>query len=88
VRCSCRKPKPGLALDWLEQHPDNDPSLSIMVGDSGSDLQLARNLAAAVGGCASVQIGGANLSEVPDASFDSLWEFAVAVEHARRELGG
>ena len=88
ARCSCRKPKPGLALDWLEEHPDIDPSLSIMIGDSGSDLQLAGNLAAVVGGCASIQIGGADLREVPDASFDCLWEFAIAVEHARSEVGG
>ena len=80
--CSCRKPRPGLILDWLKQHPDSSASLSIMVGDSDSDFELARNVAAVVGGCASVHIGATG-SDDADASFDSLWEFALAVEKAR-----
>lgn len=86
--CNCRKPSPGLILDWLEQHPHSEPSLSIMVGDSQSDLELAHNVAAAVGGCASVRIGGhASLGTAADATFDSLWEFAVAVVRANKEQG-
>jgi histidinol-phosphate phosphatase family protein len=84
--CACRKPRPGLALDWLGQHPDIEPSLSIMVGDSQSDLELAHNVSDASGGCASIQIGRRALrGAVADASFDSLWDFAVAVAHAREE---
>ena len=86
-RCGCRKPRPGLVLDWLGRHPDSEPLLSIVVGDSLSDLELAHNVAAAAGACASVQIGGASSGGVADASFDSLWEFAVAVGHARGERG-
>lgn len=86
AECACRKPAPGLVLDWLRQHPDSDPSLSIMIGDSRSDIELAHNVAAASGGCASIQIGrSANNGAVANASFDSLWDFAVAVEHALRE---
>jgi histidinol-phosphate phosphatase family protein len=85
--CPCRKPRPGLVLDWLGRHPYSDPLLSIVVGDSLRDLELAHNVAAAVGGCASIQIGGAGLRGVADASFDSLWDFAVAVRHARGEQG-
>jgi histidinol-phosphate phosphatase family protein len=86
--CACRKPRPGLVLDWLGQHPDTEPSLSIMVGDSQSDLELAHNVAAASGGCASIHIGGrTRRGPVADASFDSLWDFAVAVARAREELG-
>ncbi|MCV7177486.1 D-glycero-alpha-D-manno-heptose-1,7-bisphosphate 7-phosphatase [Mycolicibacterium sphagni] len=84
--CDCRKPKPGLVLDWLRQHPDCVPSLSIMVGDSQSDLELAHNVAATVGGCESIQIGDhTQLDCCADASFDSLWDFAVAVGQARGE---
>lgn len=86
-RCGCRKPRPGLVLDWLGRHPDSEPLLSIVVGDSLSDLELAHNVAAAAGAYASVQIGGASSGGVADASFDSLWEFAVAVGHARGERG-
>lgn len=86
--CACRKPRPGLVLDWLGEHPDCEPLLSIMVGDSLSDLELARNVAAAAGGCVSIQIRGrASLRGFADASFDSLWDFAVAVGHAREEQG-
>ena len=60
----------------------------MMVGDSQSDVELARNVADAVGGCVSIQIGGrASLGVVADAIFDSLWDFAVAVGQARGEHG-
>jgi histidinol-phosphate phosphatase family protein len=86
--CACRKPKPDLVLDWLRRHPRTEPSLSIMAGDSQSDLELARNVAAATGGCASIQIGRrTSRGGVADASFDSLWDFAVAVARAQEEQG-
>lgn len=81
--CACRKPRPGLVLDWLGRHPEVDPSLSVIAGDSLSDLELARNVAAAVGGCASISIGGAEPAAIADASFDSLLDFALTVAHAR-----
>lgn len=82
VGCACRKPRPGLVLDWLGQHPDSELLLSIMVGDSLGDLELARNV-----GCGSIHIGDASLEGIADASFDSLWDFADAVGHARGEQG-
>ena len=84
--CACRKPRPGLVLDWLGEHPATESTLSIIVGDSQSDLELAHNVAIAVGGCASIHIGGCAQGGVTaDASFDSLWDFAVAVGDALRE---
>lgn len=82
--CECRKPEPGLVLDWLSSRPLVAPALSIVVGDSQSDHQLALNVAAAAGGCASISIGNSSLEEHADASFDSLWEFAAAVDECRR----
>ena len=87
AECSCRKPRPGLVLEWLVHHPHNDPKLSIIAGDSRSDLEMARNVAGAVGGCMSAQIGRTSMAGLADASFDSLWDFAVAVEQVREEQG-
>lgn len=80
--CACRKPQPGLVMQWLEQHSDSEPRLSIVVGDSTSDLELARNVAAITGGCGSVYIGD-EAADNADVSFPSLWEFARAVGQAR-----
>ena len=77
--CRCRKPQPALVLDWLSRHPHIDPTLSVIVGDTQSDLELAQNVAAVVGGCASIKIGNAELRAAADASFDTLWDFAIAV---------
>ena len=82
--CRCRKPKPGLVLDWLDRHPRIDGSLSIVVGDSATDIELARRVATTTGGCASVHIGDSGFRLDADASFESLWDFAVAVEKGRR----
>lgn len=87
ANCPCRKPSPGLVLEWLGQNPDNHSSLSIVAGDSGSDLELARNVATKTGGCASIQIGSDDLGGGADVSFDSLWDFALAVDHVRKERG-
>lgn len=86
-RCSCRKPSPRLLLDWLDQHPDADPTLSVMVGDSTSDLLLAQNVAALTGGCTSVHIGPpGDVNSGADISFNSLQEFTYAVISAHKEL--
>ena len=44
--CKCRKPSPGMLIQAIEKY-NIDPSLSIMVGDSISDMQAA--FAAGVG---------------------------------------
>jgi histidinol-phosphate phosphatase family protein len=85
AECECRKPSPGLVLDWLARHPESEPALSIVVGDSLTDLELARSVAAATGGCVSIHIDSAVSSGIADASFESLWDFTVAVGHAREE---
>jgi histidinol-phosphate phosphatase family protein len=86
AECACRKPRTGLVVGWLQDHPGIDPSLSVMVGDSQSDMELAKRVAVEVGGCASVQIGQRGVQGVvADASFDSLWDFAIAVESALQE---
>lgn len=83
--CACRKPRPGLVLDWLADNPGCDPRLSLIVGDSVSDLNLARNVAARVGECAAVHItSGAEVGEAA-LSAASLWDFAVEVAAARGE---
>ncbi|MDK2596539.1 D-glycero-beta-D-manno-heptose 1,7-bisphosphate 7-phosphatase [Pseudoalteromonas obscura] len=38
--CDCRKPKPGMILQAIEEH-NIDPEQSIMVGDKVSDMQAA-----------------------------------------------
>lgn len=83
--CPCRKPRAGLVLDWLAHNADIEGALSVVVGDSESDIKLAHEVATATGGCASIQIGvRSDAAAKADASFDSLWDFAVAVEHVRR----
>ena len=36
--CECRKPKPGLLLEALARHPDQDKQRSWMVGDRATDV--------------------------------------------------
>lgn len=85
--CGCRKPQTGLITQWLDEHPKSEPSLSIVVGDSKSDLELARNVAVTSGGCISIQIGQlTDCSLRPHATFNSLWDFALAIEQAYRRL--
>jgi len=88
ARCGCRKPRPGLVLGWLDEHPDVDHSLSIVIGDSRSDIELAHQVAQTTGECASIRIGEHTDSKrVADARFNSLWDFASAVESIRAEGG-
>jgi len=82
--CACRKPRTGLILDWLATRPQIEPALSIMAGDSPSDLELARNLAAEAGGCGYIHIGNSSTEGV-DAAFDSLWDFATSVARVQGE---
>jgi len=56
--CECRKPRPGLASAWLAEHPTCAAHLSVMVGDSASDIAMARLLAAETGGCRAIGVGG------------------------------
>jgi D-glycero-D-manno-heptose 1,7-bisphosphate phosphatase len=75
--CPCRKPRAGLALDWLAAHPAVDGAFSAMVGDSPSDMGMATSLAAVTGGCAAVLIGDAEAET--RFRHTSLLEFALEV---------
>ena len=44
-QCDCRKPKPGLFQQAFRDFPDVSPSNSLLIGDSVSDIECARNLA-------------------------------------------
>lgn len=83
--CMCRKPHPGMVVDWLGGHPDNESMLSVVVGDSASDLELARNVAVITGGCVAVHITNGGAQGDADLCFASLLDFAAEVAHAREE---
>ena len=74
-----RKPNPGMALQAQKDFPQIDFSKSIMVGNSLSDMQFARNA-----GMYSVFIASTEPEilfphELIDARFNSLLEFANAI---------
>lgn len=75
-RCRCRKPLPGMALRWLRDHPRVDPSRSVVVGDSDSDIAMGVALSRITGGCRTVRIGADDPHA--SASFPSLAAFAAA----------
>lgn len=79
--CPCRKPRPGLALDELSAHPTLEGALSIMVGDTPSDIEMGRRLGAATGGSAVVRIAG-EIDPSADATFPDLAAFASAISAA------
>lgn len=43
-QCDCRKPKPGLFLQAFHDFPDASPSNGVVIGDSLSDIEGARNI--------------------------------------------
>lgn len=43
-QCNCRKPLPGLFDQARARYPDIEAATSIMIGDSASDIEFARNL--------------------------------------------
>lgn len=74
VRCNCRKPDIGLALQAKEVFPDIDFSKSVVVGDSLSDMEFAKRI-----GALRVKIGYDLNSENFDYCFDSLLEFSLNI---------
>lgn len=80
--CACRKPSPGMAIGYLDANPDVDGSLSIMVGDTDSDIEMARRLATATGGCVAVRVDD-TVDPRANLTFTGLAEFAAAVDAAR-----
>lgn len=82
ARCACRKPRTGLARMWLSRHRDVRGDLSVMVGDSRSDIEMARRLGRHTGGCDAVHIRHDDQPAVvgPLLSYPSLAAFASEVE--------
>lgn len=58
IKCSCRKPEPGLLLKAAEKY-NIDLSKSYMVGDSVRDVQAGQRA-----GCKSVYIGDKDIEEI------------------------
>ncbi len=42
--CNCRKPKPGMAYQAKKDYPEIDFTMSIMVGDTLSDMEFGKTL--------------------------------------------
>lgn len=81
--CNCRKPKTGLFEQAMQDFPAIKPETSVMMGDSLSDMEAARNF-----GIAAVLIAGdaenrgpgrEKAQELADASFASLPEAVDAI---------
>jgi D-glycero-D-manno-heptose 1,7-bisphosphate phosphatase len=43
-QCTCRKPLPGLFEQAVAEFPEIDASISVMIGDSFSDIEFGRRL--------------------------------------------
>ena len=76
-----RKPNTGMALQAKKDFPQIDFSKSIMVGNKLTDMQFARKA-----GMHAVFIASTNPEivfphELIDARYNSLFEFAVALQH-------
>lgn len=83
--CDCRKPRPGMATDYLREHPEIDGSRSLMIGDTASDVEMGRRLALETGGGATIRIAAADDPEA-DLTAPSLTALAAAVAaHLRPE---
>ena len=75
--CDCRKPAPGMALSYLAQHPEVDAALSVMVGDTESDIEMGRRLGARTGGTMTVRLDAVDDPHA-DVTFPTLAAFAAA----------
>jgi D-glycero-D-manno-heptose 1,7-bisphosphate phosphatase len=76
--CDCRKPRPGMATQYLAAHPEVDGSASVLVGDTASDIEMGRRLGEITGGCVTVRID-AHADPLADLTYPSLSAFAAAV---------
>ena len=76
-----RKPNPGMALQAKKDFPQIDFSKSIMVGNTLSDMQFARNAGMYAVFIPSTEPDTPFPHELIDARFDSLLDFANAIGH-------
>jgi D-glycero-D-manno-heptose 1,7-bisphosphate phosphatase len=70
--CDCRKPKPGMLKQAAKAHPAVDFKYSLLVGDSISDLEAAKN----AGNMPAVYIGKVRL-DLPDNVLTALPDLAT-----------
>jgi D-glycero-D-manno-heptose 1,7-bisphosphate phosphatase len=83
IECNCRKPKTGLFEEAFHDFPGASPTNSIVIGDSISDIQAARNLGAPsifIDGDPNTQKPGAEqarslASAVSDSLLDAVRQF-------------
>ena len=76
--CDCRKPNIGMPERYLSAHPEIDASLSVMVGDTDSDIELGRRLGRRTGGCFTVRIDQ-HRDPLADETYASLAGFAATI---------
>ena len=76
-----RKPNPGMAYQAKKDYPQIDFSKSIMVGNTLSDMQFARNAGMHAVFIPSTEPGTPFPHELIDARYDSLLDFANAISH-------
>jgi histidinol-phosphate phosphatase family protein len=75
--CNCRKPKPGMLLQAGREHPEVDLKLSLLVGDSVSDMEAAKaaRVPAVFIGKVRIDLPDNVLTALPDlATFARLFE--------------
>lgn len=77
--CLCRKPEPGMATSWLAENPSVDGAQAVVVGDSPSDMEMARRLGAITGGVQAVRLGTPGRRGLEDMTFTSLADFAATI---------
>jgi D-glycero-D-manno-heptose 1,7-bisphosphate phosphatase len=79
--CDCRKPRPGLFLEAFRDFPEVSAANSLLIGDSLSDIEAARNLGMRSifihGDPATRKAGAEKAATLADASANSL---AAAIE--------
>lgn len=84
--CGCRKPRAGMASGYLAEHPEIDGALSLMIGDTASDVEMGRRLSLETGGGAAIRIAAMH-DPAADFTSPSLAALATAVAaHLASEL--
>ena len=80
--CSCRKPQTGMLRQAFDEFPDANPANSVLIGDSLSDIQAARNAGMCSifirGDAATRKAGGEMAEGLADACYGSLAEAIAA----------
>jgi D-glycero-D-manno-heptose 1,7-bisphosphate phosphatase len=78
--CGCRIPAPGLLERAARERPAIDLASAVVVGDSDSDMALARRVG--VSGVLVAENGDRPVLPAWDAVFDSLLAYSAVVERA------